>query len=135
MLNPCLISPFLFLIPGGCAFYYGYTLYGVFLVNLVGTSVWYHSTFSLPASIVDKAAISSIVLYGGTLFVNKLLTCTTSWYLSSMIVSTFIATLYLYMYGRLKRQFCFAPSAHESNRAHASLHGISAVGHLLIILL
>jgi len=48
---------------------------------------------------------------------------------------TFLLTVYLYLYGHATSQFCFASDASTASAYHATMHIVSAIGHVAIALL
>jgi hypothetical protein len=84
--------------------------------------------------ILDKVAIFAVVLYGGTLFLNKALSSEKA-YALPFIIATFVGTGYLYYYGYLHNEFCFDEDPDVNESTHAFLHFISSMGHHLIGLL
>ena len=131
-------SSFIFLINVFVAYYYEYYLYARLFFLLTITSILCHSTLSNYTNINDKIVISLIVLYGGYLFFHKFLTHETSskyWLISFSIVSTFLATVYLYVYGYVINNFCFYEDKVTANLYHSLLHIVSSVGHILVMML
>ena len=79
----------------------------------------------------DKIAILCVVLYGLMIFYNK------SWVsdnyiLINLILFTFLAVVYLYVYGWCTDSYCFSE---EGEMYRAGLHCISSLGHHLIVLI
>jgi hypothetical protein len=90
------------------------------------------------ANINDKIAISLIVLYGGYLFFHKFWTNKTSlkyWIFSFFIISTFLVTIYFYVYGYNTNNFCFYQDRSVANLYHSLLHIISSIGHIFIMMM
>ena len=110
---------------------------------LVVTSLIIHlhnstSTNYIYLNIIDKLAISIIVLYGGYLYASKL-SDNTQEYKSIqsqatilLIPLTFFSVIYLYIYGFCVGNYCFDKDETVATNFHAMLHIISSFGHHLI---
>jgi hypothetical protein len=136
--NICFYSSFIFLTNVVIAYWYGYYLYARLFFLLTITSILFHSTLSYYANINDKIAITLIVLYGGNLFFEKYRNQIPSvkyWILSFLIILTFLATVYLYIYGFITNQYCFYEDRHTANLYHSLLHIISSIGHILVMIM
>jgi hypothetical protein len=140
--TPCQLSPIFFAMNSLFAYSQSIPIYSFLFANLTITSIYYHTTYSIPANILDKMAIVSVVSYGGYTFIQKLLYSQPFLSLSIFkyihiftILSTFLLTNYLYMYGKKTNRFCFSPNQHIANIYHSYLHFVSAIGHALIMLL
>ena len=136
-MNPCLLSPILFLSNSVIASYNNYNLYSYLFFQLMLTSFYYHSTYNQLSNILDKLSIVTVVSYGGYLFVQKLAYIETFYqaFLTVQIIGTFLMTNYLYLYGRYKQKYCFCNDHYKANLYHAFLHLLSSVGHIMIVLL
>lgn len=137
-MNPCLLSPILFLSNTAIAYHYDYTLYSYLFFQLMLTSFYYHGTYNQLSNILDKLSILSVVSYGGyVFFVQKLLYIQTAFqaFIAMQILGTFLLTNYLYIYGQYKEKYCFHKDPFTANLYHAFLHLLSSVGHILIVLL
>lgn len=135
--NSCFYSSFIFLVNSIVAFYFGYMFYSIIFFILLLTSLIVHSTHNIYAMIIDKIVILLIVFYGGYLFYTKCLRpidCKQSVYII-LIISTFMITIYLYYYGYLNTKYCFCENKQVANLYHSFLHFVSALGHILIVLL
>jgi len=137
--SSCFYSSFIFLTNVVIAYWYGYYLYARLFFLLTITSILFHSIHNnIYSNINDKIVISLIVLYGGNLFFHKFLTNETSakhWVISFSIISTFLLTLYLFIYGYITNSFCFYEDRNTANLYHSLLHIISSIGHNLIIMM
>jgi hypothetical protein len=129
----CIYSSFVFLINVWICAMYGYLLYSYLFAGLLTTSVIHHSMKTDLTAIVDKLAIISVVLYGGYVFFNKI--SDSNPFLSTMVVMTFLSTMFLYYYGYAYDKYCFAPDTREADVYHVSMHILASIGHLLIVLL
>lgn len=133
--NCCFYSSAIFLINSIIAFYFDYYLYSFFFFILVITSLVVHSNNNIYTNIIDKISILFIVFYGGWLFYKKCLLHIDMRRVGLMItiVSTFLITIYLYLFGYINRQYCFCSDINLANQYHSLLHMISSIGHNLII--
>jgi len=163
MKNILIYSSLLFFTNGIHALFKEYYFYSITFFLLLLTSLVVHSSKDLDifqlklsgkddpkytiAYILDKIAIATIVVYGGYLFIKKLVTknftfqyedISKQWkmYLSAFIIPiTFLTTCVLYVYGYYTNSYCFHEDCEYANEYHAFLHAISSIGHHLIILL
>jgi hypothetical protein len=136
--NCCFYSSTIFLVNSIAAFYFDYYLYSLFFFMLVITSLVVHSNNNnnnIYTNIIDKISILFIVFYGGYLFYKKCLLLIDIKRVGLMItiVSTFLITIYLYLFGYINRQYCFCSDISLANQYHSLLHMISSIGHNLII--
>jgi hypothetical protein len=133
--NCCFYSSTIFLVNSIMAFYFDYYLYSFFFFILVITSLVVHSNNNIYTNIIDKFSILFIVFYGGWLFYKKCLLPIDMRRVGLMItiVSTFLITIYLYLFGYINRQYCFCSDINLANQYHSLLHMISSIGHNLII--
>jgi hypothetical protein len=135
----CFYSSFIFLTNVIVAYWYEYYFYGRLFFLLITTSILFHSIGNnIYSNINDKIAILAIVLYGGYLFFHKFFNNKTSvkyWVFSFFIVSAFLLTLYLFIYGYITNSFCFYEDIKVANLYHSLLHIISSIGHNLIIMM
>lgn len=93
------------------------------IVRLIKDNIW-----TLAA---DKIAILCVVLYGLMIFHNKSL-ASENYILISLILFTFLAVVYLYVYGWCTDSYCFSE---KGEMYRAGLHCISSLGHHLIVLI
>lgn len=124
--NPCIYSSFLFLTNVCTTAYFGHFIYSLGFYILFLTSILVHSNYNLFTSLLDKIPIIFIVIYGGYLFLQS----KKDLLLSSLIILTFLSTIYLYFY--------HIPTTENEPlqyKLHSLLHVISSIGHHLIILL
>ena len=135
--NCCFYSSTIFLVNSIAAFYFDYYLYSFFFFLLVITSLVVHSNNNIYTNIIDKISILFIVFYGGWIFYKKCLLPIDIKRMGLMItiVSTFLITIYLYLFGYINRQYCFCSDINLANKYHSLLHMISSIGHNLIILM
>ena len=137
-MNPCLLSPFLFLTNTVIAYIYGYAFYAFLFAQLLVTSVYYHGIGDWPSEVLDKATILAIFCYGSYVFLSKISGGSlgvAKAALAALIVGTFLATNFLYFYGRQNGSYCFDGDPDIANSWHAGLHAVSALGHVCIVLL
>ena len=138
-------SSFVFLTNVIVAYIYQYYIYAVLFGALFATSIVVHvNEHNLFTNILDKCVISCIVLYGGYVFFQKCRDGLTRGgegegggdiSIATMIVFTFLATIFLYVYGFFHGKFCFSEDVHVANMYHSLMHIVGSVGHHLIVLL
>jgi hypothetical protein len=110
----------------------GYFVYAfLFLVLFITSVIVRLKKDNIWTLAADKIAILCVVLYGLMIFYNK------SWVsenyiLISLILFTFLAVVYLYVYGWCTDSYCFSE---EGEMYRAGLHCISSLGHHLIVLI
>lgn len=124
--NPCIYSSFLFLTNVCTTAYFGHFIYSLGFYILFLTSILVHSNYNLFTSLLDRIPIIFIVIYGGYLFLQS----KKDLLLSSLIILTFLSTIYLYFY--------HIPTTENEPlqyKLRSLLHVISSIGHHLIILL
>lgn len=135
-MNPCLISPFLFLTNTVVAYIYGYVFYAFLFAQLLLTSLYYHGIGDWTSAALDKITIAAIIAYGGYVFVSKMAAGSgRDRGLAALVIATFLASGYLYVYGRQQGTYCFDADPDIANSWHAGLHAVSALGHVCIVLL
>jgi hypothetical protein len=133
-------SSFIFLTNVVVAYIYEYYVYSVLFGALFITSIIVHvNAPNLYTNLLDKCVIGGIVLYGGYVFSRK---CGDGFIreggnatIATMIVFTFLATVFLYVYGFFCNKFCFSEDLKLANAYHALMHFIGSFGHHLIVLL
>lgn len=138
MINPCLLSPFLFLTNTVIAYIYGYAFYAFLFGQLLLTSLYYHSIGDWTSEVLDKATILAIVCYGSYVFLSKLSGGSFGvgkTALAALIMGTFLATNFLYFYGRQNGTYCFDADPAIANSWHAGMHTVSALGHVCNVML
>jgi len=131
-------SSFVFLTNVIVAYIYQYYIYVVLFGALFATSIVVHvNEHNLFTNILDKCVISCIVLYGGYVFFQKCRDGVGRGGISiaTMIVFTFLATIFLYVYGYFHGKFCFSEDVNVANMYHSLMHIVGSVGHHLIVLL
>ncbi len=85
------------------------------MATLFYFSIWYshlyahHGFGDMLSTVLDKATISAIMLYGGYVFFTKLkgVSDLFKMLLAAVVLATFFGTLYLYLYGEVVA--CGAP--------------------------
>jgi hypothetical protein len=128
---PLVLSSLVFMTNVFTAYYFEQYVYSALFLFLTATSVVVHTENNYLTNIIDKFAILSIVLYGGYILRDKL--NKKDFLYNSAIISTFLITIYLYVYGFITGQYCFCSDVDMENFYHAMLHIISSFGHHLII--
>jgi len=83
--------------------------------------------------ILDKLAISSVVILGGNYFFSKRNDISLGY--SLCVITTFILVILLYFYGYLANQFCYDENKDFAYICHSILHAIGSIGHHMIIYL
>ena len=131
----CIYSSMVFIINAIVNYWYGYFLYSALFAFLLVTSVIHHSVKTFYSYLVDKLAIFCIIFYGAYLFYNKIRGDNVNLILASTIVLTFLSTIYLYYYGYIYNQYCFASDAVEAEWFHCIMHFVASAGHLMIVFL
>ena len=125
-------SSFVFITNVITAFYNEYYLYSFLFCILTTTSLSVHSNDNIYTNIIDKIAVSKIVLYGAyTLYnkinVNKCMNC--------IIIITFLFCVYFYIYGFLTKKYCFSDEKLKAEKYHFMMHIIGSTGHHFIVFL
>jgi hypothetical protein len=131
-LDPTFYSSFFYLSNCLVAYYYDYILYSALFFGLFSASLLWRLNESIHTFILDKLFIISVVGYGGYLFTNRCYEM--NGYVASIIVSTFLATGFLFYGGYITNQYCYDKDEKKGKLYHCLLHGISSVGHHLIVL-
>jgi hypothetical protein len=91
----------------------------------------FHSEKNVMTFVLDQCAMCGVVFYGGYLFQANI--SNYSFVTLSLIISTFLLTLYLFIYGYFTKSYCFDEDEYIGEQYHALLHFISSFGHHLII--
>lgn len=134
--NICIFTSFIFLTNIILALCYEYYVYAILFLTLTITSVSYHLNKNIYTLLLDKIPVYSIILYGGYLLYKKFdITSIRNLLLIGVIVSTFLITVYFYIYGYSTNQYCYDNDKKVGNLYHAIMHIICSLGHNLIILL
>jgi len=128
-----LLSSLFFITNMVTAFYNEYYLYSFLFFILTTTSVIVHYNDNIYTNIVDKIAVSSIVLYGGYMLCNKI--NTNKWMNYFAIIITFLLCIYLYIYGFIVKKYCFCDEKCVAQKYHFIMHVVSSIGHHFIIYL
>ena len=71
--NICYYTSFLFLINTVIAFNYNYIVYGLVFLFLFITSTLYHYEKNCKYQVIDKIAVYTVVIYGGYIFIKKII--------------------------------------------------------------
>jgi len=134
----CYYSCKVFLLNILISLYYDYYIYSGLFFVLFLTSLLFHSNPTHFTGIIDKISISSVVMYGGYVFLNKLLNIniqdTKRIIFSIIIMMTFLTIIFWYVYGYYKNKYCFYKKQHGF-LYHMLVHIISSLGHILIVIL
>jgi hypothetical protein len=104
----------------------GEFMYGLLFLLLFATSIFFYTYNDLVPFLLDQMAIFMVIFYGFILFMVKKKTVLSS----LLILSTFLTTLYLYLYGYITDSYCYGIYEEEW---HSALHLISSIGHLAIL--
>jgi hypothetical protein len=107
-------------------------IYMVLFILLFCTSISVRLVESDAIVAIDNICIFLIILYGGWLFLIK--RPYIAWLLQLLIVTTFLATIYLYIYGYYTSSYSYDSDEETSQLYHSLLHTISSVGHHIIVL-
>jgi hypothetical protein len=131
--NVLVLSSLMFLTNAMVAFLNKYYLYAHLFLFLTITSLIVHTFNNIYTNIIDKIAISFVIIYGGFVLFQKMsvkhaFTC-------FLIILTFLLTIYLYIYGYMNKVYCFSEDSRIANAYHSILHMLSSLGHNLIIIL
>ena len=130
MLSTCFYSSFVFLTNCVTAIWTNDPIYFGMFFTLFITSLIVHSNYNIWTNILDKIPIMGVVSYGAYRLSKKFHQTG-----SSFIPLTFIAVIFLYCYGYMTSSYCYDPDSEVASLYHSLLHGISSVGHHLIMLL
>jgi len=114
-------------------FYKEYYLYSLLFLILTTTSVIVHSNDNIYTNLIDKFAVSCIVVYGARVLLNK--ANLDKFFDLFIIVSLFLITIYFYVYGYFTKQYCFCNEMSVAKKYHCALHVISSIGHHFITFL
>ena len=120
-------------------FMYENDVYSFLFGCLFLTSLIVHTNYNIYTNILDKMAIIAVVVYGGYVFLQRCLlnefTNLHQYILAILIVMSFLATIFLYVYGFYYNKYCFNVSKDVANAYHSLLHLISSFGHHMIVIL
>ena len=121
------------------AFMYENDVYAFLFGCLFLTSIIVHTNYNIYTNILDKFSIMAVVIYGGYVFLQKCLlnefTNLHQYILAILIVMSFLATIFLYVYGFYYNKYCFTDDKNLANMFHSLLHLISSFGHHMIVIL
>jgi len=124
-------SSFVFLTNAFAAFFYGDLVYTSLFYSLYLTSIFFHTEKNIITFTLDQCVMFSVVFYGAYVFYTNILKY--SLVRVSLIISTFLLTLFLFIYGYFTNSYCFDKDEYVGEKYHALLHFISSFGHHLII--
>ena len=131
-LDPNLYTSVAFLTNALSAVWGGHWIYAILFVALFKTSTLWRLYPSTATFLLDKVALNAVVFYGGYLLYYRLPEIHATWIVA--IVSTFVATVYLFYYGYLTKRYCYNKKKTIAANYHSLLHLISSFGHHLIVL-
>jgi len=132
----CIYSSHVFLVNVLIALLFHDFIYAVLFMTLFITSLFVHSDPSnIYKNLLDKLSIGCVVLYGAYRLYHSVQRSSGDADYIAMIITTFILTLYLYIYGYIVRDFCFHPDKTIRNVYHAFMHCVGSIGHIMIIMM
>lgn len=131
--NLLVFSSLFFLVNVAVAFRYGYYFYSFLFFSLVITSILFHTYKNFYSFVIDKIVIFMIFLYGSYMLYHKISMDKLG--LISLIVVTFLLTVFFFYYGYLTKSYCYDPDVVVGNCYHSLVHVIGAFGHQIIMLL
>jgi hypothetical protein len=114
-------------------YYKEYNLYSFLFLILTITSVVVHSNDNIYTNLIDKFAVSCVVVYGAYILLNK--ANLERFANVFIIVALFLITIFLYVYGYFTKKYCFCNEISSAEKYHCALHIISSIGHHFIIFL
>ena len=103
--DPTLYSSIFFLTNSVSTFYFGYMTYSLLFFFLFITSILVRLYRTDATFLLDKTFVNLVTLYGGYILYKKLSFIDPV--LLFLIVTTFIATVFLFYYGYMTRSFCY----------------------------
>lgn len=110
-------------------------LYATGFMFLSITSLIHHYNTTNLTYVFDKTGIIFVVLYGGYFFYKKCLNIQkpVEYFYATVIVITFLSTIFLYYYGYQNNNYCFSLDKDDAQFYHVLMHIVSSIGHHLII--
>jgi hypothetical protein len=129
--DPTLYSSIFFLTNSVTTFYFGYMTYSILFFILFLTSILVRLYRTDATFLLDKTFVNLVTLYGGYILYKKLSFIDPVFLF--LIVSTFIATVFLFYYGYITQSLCYDKDKIVANSYHSLLHTIASVGHHLIV--
>lgn len=129
-LDPTFYTSFIFLTNAFIAFWGGYWIYALLFIILFKTSILFRLYPTNIVFMIDKIAVNAVVLYGGYILYHRSLSIIGT----TLIVSTFLLTVYLFYYGYLTQTYCYDKEYQTAKKYTSLLHLISSFGHHLIVL-
>lgn len=109
------------------SFIRGLYLYSFCFASLTITSMIVHTEYNIYTNVLDKCAISSIILYGGYHMWSTMDETLRTSILLSLCVLTFISSIGMYIYQQYTHD--------RSSIYHVAAHCITSIGHHIILLL
>jgi len=131
--NILLLSSLFFVTNTLTAYFSEQYLYSFLFFALTTTSLIVHYRDNYYTNVIDKIAVSSIVLYGGYKLFHKI--NTEKWLNCLMIIIAFLICIYFYIYGFIVKEYCFCDKKCIAEKYHFIMHVVSSIGHHFIIYL
>ena len=131
--NILVLSSLFFITNTATAFIKEYYVYSFLFGLLTTTSLVVHSNDNIYTNVIDKMAVSSIVICGAYTLYNKI--HIDNWLNCSIVIIAFVLCIYLYIYGFINKKYCFCDDKGVAKKYHCVLHVKSSVGHHIIIFL
>jgi hypothetical protein len=128
-----LFSSLIFITNIMTTYYKEYNLYSFLFLILTITSLVVHSNDNIYTNLIDKFAVSCVVVYGAYILLNK--ANLERFANVFIIVALFLITIFLYVYGYFTKKYCFCNEISTAEKYHCALHIISSIGHHFIIFL
>ena len=122
----CFYSSFVFLINFLFCFLRYQFIYGLLFFLLFTTSIFLYTYTELEIFLLDQLTIYMVIFYGFIFFLTK----KKRWHYVIFIVLSFLATVYLYLYGYMIQSYCYG---YYGDEFHSLLHMIASLGHLAIL--
>jgi hypothetical protein len=129
--KPLVLSSFVFLSNVATGIYTEQYWYACLFFWLTLTSMIFHSTNDPYAKCVDQGVIFLIFLYGSYRLSRK--STPENRVQRSVIVGTFLVTVFLYYYGYTTNQYCYSPDKYVSDVYHSALQCVASMGHHMIM--
>jgi len=131
-LKETLLSAYIFLTNFIFAYLMKYDIYAILFLCLFVTSILMRIEENVFTYYLDQVFLYLVIGYGAYTFFNKFLVI--PFYLSLLIICTFLATAFLFFWGFKTKSYCFDKDEKTGEVYHALLHIISSIGHHLIII-
>jgi len=122
----CFYSSFVFFINVIFCFSRLEFVYGFLFLTLFATSISFYTYNDLIPFLLDQLSVFMIVIYGICFFLSK----KKRWPYLGVVLCTFLATVFLYVYGYYTQSYCYG---YYEEEWHSFLHILSSIGHLAIL--